>query len=54
MGRILIIEDQADLRSLIRWTLAPGGHEIHEATHGQRGLARPFRLPRRLRRKISA
>ena len=39
MSRILIIEDQADIRRLIRWALEPENHEIFEASNGERGLA---------------
>ncbi|MFO1318423.1 MAG: response regulator [Burkholderiales bacterium] len=39
MGRkILIVEDQADLRKLVRMTLEFGGVEIHEAADGATGL----------------
>jgi DNA-binding response OmpR family regulator len=38
MSRILIIEDQSDIRRLIRWSLDDAGHEIHEASNGQTGL----------------
>jgi two-component system phosphate regulon response regulator PhoB len=38
MKSILIIEDQADIRRLIRWTLEDGGYDIHEASHGSGGL----------------
>jgi CheY-like chemotaxis protein len=38
MTRILIIEDQADIRRLIRWTLEFEDYEIHEAANGPRGL----------------
>ena len=38
MNTILIIEDQADIRRLIRWTLEPDDYEIHEASNGVRGL----------------
>jgi CheY-like chemotaxis protein len=38
MKSILIIEDQADIRRLIRWTLEDGDYEIHEASHGDTGL----------------
>lgn len=37
--RILIVEDQADIRKLIRMTLEFGEFEIHEAPDGERGLA---------------
>jgi DNA-binding response OmpR family regulator len=37
--RILIVEDQADIRKLIRMTLEFGDFEIHEAPDGERGLA---------------
>ena len=38
MKRILIIEDQADIRRLIRWTLEFENFEIHEANNGPSGL----------------
>jgi two-component system, OmpR family, phosphate regulon response regulator PhoB len=38
MKRILIIEDQADIRRLIRWTLEFEDYEIHEAPNGPDGL----------------
>ena len=38
MNRILIIEDQADIRRLIRWTLEYEKYEIHEANNGPAGL----------------
>lgn len=34
---ILIVEDQADIRSLIRMTLEMGDNEIHEAENGDSG-----------------
>lgn len=39
MSRILIIEDQADIRRLIRWSLDDEEHEFHEAPNGTQGLA---------------
>ena len=39
MRRILIIEDHAEIRRLLRWALEPDGHELIEATNGQAGLA---------------
>jgi CheY-like chemotaxis protein len=38
MNRILIIEDQSDIRRLIRWTLEFEDYEIHEAATGPDGL----------------
>ena len=38
MTRILVIEDQADIRRLIRWSLEEGDYEIFEATNGRQGL----------------
>jgi DNA-binding response OmpR family regulator len=38
MSRIMIIEDQSDIRRLIRWSLDLEGHEIHEASNGEAGL----------------
>jgi DNA-binding response OmpR family regulator len=37
--RILIVEDQADIRKLIRMTLEFGDFDIHEAADGEAGLA---------------
>jgi CheY-like chemotaxis protein len=39
MNRILIIEDQSDIRRLIRWTLEFEDYEIYEAATGPDGLA---------------
>jgi len=39
MHRVLIVEDQADIRRLIRWTLEFEDFEIHEASNGPDGLA---------------
>ncbi len=44
MSRILIIEDHAEIRRLIRWTLEPEGHEIHEALNGVQGLREALML----------
>jgi two-component system, OmpR family, phosphate regulon response regulator PhoB len=38
MKRVLIVEDQADIRKLIRMTLEFEDYEIHEATDGAAGL----------------
>jgi len=38
MTRIVVIEDQADIRRLIRWSLEEGDYEIFEAANGQLGL----------------
>lgn len=38
MKRILIVEDQADIRKLIRMTLEFEDYEIHEASDGSLGL----------------
>lgn len=37
--RIVIVEDQADIRKLIRMTLEFGDFELHEAADGESGLA---------------
>jgi len=44
MKKILIVEDQADVRALIRATLEIGDFEIHEAADGPSGLAQAARL----------
>ena len=38
MKRVLIVEDQADIRKLIRMTLEFEAYEIHEAADGAQGL----------------
>ena len=38
MKRVLIVEDQADIRKLIRMTLEFEDYEIHEASDGATGL----------------
>ena len=38
MKRVLIVEDQADIRKLIRMTLEFEPYEIHEAADGASGL----------------
>ena len=38
MDRILIVEDQPDIRKLIRMTLEFGDFELHEAADGESGL----------------
>jgi len=42
--RILIVEDHADIRRLIRMTLEFDHHEIHEAANADEGLAAVQRL----------
>lgn len=37
-ARILIVEDQADTRRLIRWALEEAGHRLHEAASGALAL----------------
>jgi CheY-like chemotaxis protein len=38
MNRILIVDDQPDLRELVRMTLEIDGHEVHEAADGASAL----------------
>jgi DNA-binding response OmpR family regulator len=37
--KVLVIEDNGDLRDLVRLALEAAGHEVLTATHGQEGLA---------------
>ena len=37
-ARILIVEDEADIRRFVRLALASAGYEVHEADGVQRGL----------------
>ncbi len=39
MSRLLIVEDQPDIRRLVRWSLELEPHELHEASNGAEGLA---------------
>ena len=39
MARILIVDDNADVRMTLREMLALGGHEVHEAGDGATGIA---------------
>src|SRR6185503_9137208 len=36
--RILVIEDNADARAMLRHLLEAAGHEVHEASDGREGL----------------
>jgi DNA-binding response OmpR family regulator len=44
MKRILIVEDQSDIRELIRMSLEMGPYEIHEAENGDMALQMAARL----------
>ena len=44
MKRILIVEDQAEIRELIRLTLEIGDWDVHEATDGSSALELAQRL----------
>jgi len=44
MKRVLIVEDQADIRELIRMTLEIADFDIHEAENGDIGLQRAQQL----------
>jgi CheY-like chemotaxis protein len=39
LAKVLMVEDHADIRTLIRMTLDFEGHDIHEAVDGESGLA---------------
>ena len=38
MSKILIVEDHADIRRLVRWALEDSGHALYEAPNGSLGL----------------
>ena len=42
--RVLLVEDSADVRRMLRLRLELDGHEVHEAEDGNTGLAEAFRL----------
>ena len=37
-GRILIIEDDSDIREIVKHQLEQGGHQVIEARDGQEGI----------------
>ena len=39
MSKILVVEDDADIRELIAMSLLEEGHELHAVEHGQAALA---------------
>lgn len=45
MAKVLIIDDQVSIRSLLRLVLEKEGHEITEASDGRAGLAAYQRVP---------
>jgi two-component system, cell cycle response regulator DivK len=45
MPRILLIEDDADTRELVRLTLELHGHEVEEAATGEEGIERALAIP---------
>jgi CheY-like chemotaxis protein len=38
MKKILIIDDHAQTRQLVKWALADSGYELYEASNGDSGL----------------
>lgn len=44
MKRILVVDDQEDIRELVRMTLELDGYEVHEASDGDHGLAAATRI----------
>ena len=45
MARVLVIEDNADQRALVRFWLAAHGFEVTEAANGAEGIAQQRRQP---------
>ena len=44
MKRILIVDDQQDIRELVRMTLEMDGYQVHEAGDGETGLQMAARV----------
>ncbi len=44
MAKILVVDDEADLREVLRYALTDGGHEVHVAETGAAGLTKAFQL----------
>jgi len=44
MKRLLIVEDQADLRKLVRMMLEFEGYDLHEAVNGAEGLRKAIEI----------
>lgn len=45
MAKILLIEDEPDIRDLVRMALEIDGHEVRSAATADEGLARATWLP---------
>jgi two-component system chemotaxis response regulator CheY len=39
MGRVLVVDDEADVRKSVRLTLARAGYDVVEAEDGEKGMA---------------
>ena len=39
-GRVLIVDDEPDIRKVVRMTLQKAGYEVLEAENGEKGLSR--------------
>jgi two-component system phosphate regulon response regulator PhoB len=42
MAKVLVVEDEADLREVLRYALSDGGHEVQVTETGASGLTRAF------------
>ena len=39
MARVLVVDDEADVRFVVRWAFEDAGHEVIEASHGASAVA---------------
>jgi len=39
LGRVLIVDDEADIRKMVRMTLTKAGYDVIEAEDGEKGIA---------------
>jgi DNA-binding response OmpR family regulator len=42
MGKVLVIDDEADLREVLKYALVEGRHEVQTAESGASGLTKAF------------
>lgn len=39
LGRVLVVDDEADIRKMVRMTLTKAGYDVIEAEDGEKGIA---------------
>ena len=39
LGRVLVVDDEADIRKMVKMTLTKAGYEVLDAEDGEKGVA---------------